>query len=245
MPILGKRPTPAAFWEWPVENGVDWGVHAMQRSKSPDTARWVAVPRLLNRYLKLRGVGRSVMLLARYHVGLQLVPVRMRDDRVLHLDLREPVCLPYLLTGWNYYERKEPDLLRTLIGRCDTVIDIGANIGWYSTLLSELVGPTGRVFAFEPSDVALRMLKATAKQYQQLTVLADALGAEDCMAELHIPVEIGNASLRPPSEGCLRQMSRVRTLDSFLAEEKLPAVSFVKCDVEGAELDVLRGAKRV
>ena len=169
----------------------------------------------------------------------------MKDDRVLYLDLREPVCLPYLLTGWDFYERKEPDFLRTVIRHGDTVIDIGANIGWYSSLFSELVGRSGRVYAFEPSEIALRMLKATAKQYQQLTVLAEALGPEDCMAELYLPDNIGNASLQPPSKGCSRQMAQVRTLDGSLAEDSLSAISFVKCDVEGAELGVLAGAERL
>lgn len=219
--------------------------HTVHQLEDSAVSRWAAVPRLLHQYLKLRGIGRSLMFIATYQRGLQLLPVRMRDGRILHLDLREPVCLPYLLTGWDPYEHKEPELLRTLIRQGDTVVDIGANIGWYSSLLGELVGPNGRVYAFEPSKIALRMLYPTAERYRQLTVCAEALGARDGETQLYLPDNIGNASLHPPSETCSIQSSPLTTLDGSLPEASLSGLSFVKCDVEGAELGVLAGAKKL
>jgi hypothetical protein len=59
----------------------------------------------------------------------------MRDGRRLYLDLRNPVSVPYLLEGDFPCERAETDLVRQIVSEGDTVVDIGANVGWYTSLL--------------------------------------------------------------------------------------------------------------
>src|SRR5262249_7030131 len=108
-------------------------------SVSAPSARLVAVVRFLYSGLKIkRGLGRLMMCLARKYESLQLLPVDISDGRVLYLDLREPSAMPYLLTG--RWESSESAFVRAAVWPGDVAIDIGANVGWYSTLLAEAVG---------------------------------------------------------------------------------------------------------
>ena len=148
----------------------------------------VTLPRLLHNRLGLkRGVGRVMMAVAQHNPALQLLPVRMNDGRVLQLDLREPMAMPYLLAGEIWEEAGETEFVRSVVCPGEVAIDIGANVGWYSALLSECVGATGAVYAFEPMERALTMLGATARQYPQLRVIAAALGALEGEAVIHVP----------------------------------------------------------
>jgi FkbM family methyltransferase len=199
---------------------------------------------LHNRLHLRRGLGRMTMLLARGLKGLHEVPVRVTDGRTLFLDLREAMCLRYFLEGEDPYERGETRFVHAAVRAGDVALDVGANVGWYTTLLAGLVGPRGRVYAFEPNENAVRLLRASAAAYKNIRLLDVALGEAAGEAVLHIPEQGVTASLRDLPGTRARQPCPVTTLDEFLAAEQPGPVVFVKCDVEGAELPVLRGAAR-
>jgi FkbM family methyltransferase len=207
----------------------------------------VAIPRFLYNTLSIkRGVGRAVMTIAAHVPALHRLPVRMIDGRILHLDLRESMCMSYLLNGRIVDEPGETQFARSVVLQGETAVDIGANVGWYSTLLCECVGEEGRVYAFEPNGNTLELLNRTSQKYPQLSVVSAALGDAAGEADLHIPIHGEMASLREvvPAFGRtrLKQACRVTTLDAALEPHPLSKVTFVKCDVEGAELSVLKGA---
>jgi len=129
-----------------------------------------------------------------------------------------------------------------------TVLDVGAHHGLYTLLASKQVGPRGRVIAFEPSSrerrkLALHLWLNTCSNVQIEEV---ALGAAEGQAEFFRvdSGETGCNSLRPPAvEGPVSTLHvRVECLGEFLRRRHLDSVDFVKLDVEGAELEVLRGA---
>jgi FkbM family methyltransferase len=199
---------------------------------------------LHNRLNIRRGLGRMTMLLARGFKGLHELPVRVADGRTLYLDLREAMCLRYFLEGEDPYERGETRFVHAAVRAGDVVLDIGANVGWYTTLLAGLVGPRGRVYAFEPNKNAVRLLRASAAAYENIRIVDVALGEAAGDAVLHIPEQGVTASLRDLPGTRATQRCPVTTLDKFLAAERPGPVTFVKCDVEGAELPALRGAAR-
>lgn len=129
-----------------------------------------------------------------------------------------------------------------------TVVDVGAHVGQYTLLASGLVGPAGRVIAFEPHPVLRRVLHRNVGRAgcQNVTVLPVALGrtAGPGTLVLHPPDNFGGSSLRPgdASEHHARAAVQVTTLDEALDRLGRPPVDLAKIDVEGAELDVIDGA---
>jgi len=132
-----------------------------------------------------------------------------------------------------------------------TVLDIGAHHGLYTLLASKTVGPSGQVIAFEPSPRERKALRLNVRLNRCKNVLVQelALGNEEGETKLHVVdhLETGCNSLRPPAlPGSTSLVSvRVISLDQWLAVRDLRSVDFIKLDVEGGELSVLQGAKRL
>lgn len=212
----------------------------------PHITLWVLVPRFLYSRLKIRrGVGRLMMMLAKVVRPLHRLPVPMLDGRTLFLDLRETMSMPYLLEGRIWEEEGETELMRSFVRSGEVAIDIGANMGWFSTLLADAVAGNGKIYAFEPSQRALATLLLTASRYPQLEVVRMALCDKEGEAKLHIPDDGVMASLNPLPGELRTQACPTTTLDSFLARQGNPSVSFIKCDAEGAELAILKGATKL
>jgi FkbM family methyltransferase len=145
---------------------------------------------------------------------------------------------------------REPELraLHRFVGKGDTVVDIGAHKGMYTYWLWRLVGPRGSVRAYEPQpDLADQLRRGLAgRRFANVTVSQAALSSRRGTARLSVPVEdgrriIGHASLLQHGDDPTAATFEVETVP--LDEEGLAGVSFVKCDVEGFELDVLEGAR--
>lgn len=128
-----------------------------------------------------------------------------------------------------------------------TVIDVGAHIGYYTRILSELVGPTGQVLAFEPDpeNYAVLQRNLAAPRYRNVVLFNFAVADRDEMRPFYISPGNSNHSLVP---GYTEAQSvfevRCVTLDSVLAERGIEKVDFVKSDTEGGEPLVLAGLAR-
>lgn len=207
---------------------------------------WITIPRILYNYLKIkRGLGYVLMKLATTRNHLHSFPVTLNDGRIMYLDFREVMCLPYLFTGEIWEEKGETTFIKSVVSSNDVVIDIGTNVGWYSSLLSEIVGPQGKVYGFEPGEKAFSLVSKTAELYPQFEVNQIALSDFEGEADLYIAADGGQSSLQKPSNNISRQKCRVTTLDSFLDIINNPVVSFIKCDAEGAELSIVHGASKL
>jgi FkbM family methyltransferase len=141
----------------------------------------------------------------------------------------------------------------------DVFYDIGANIGWYSLLAARIVGPRGRVIAFEPSidNAALVQHNAAVNHFANVTTVCAALTDEDRWMTF---LDTGNLQGRLDKDDSHAHGERhakaerkpvkrripvpVAKLDSWLAQTGQPAPTLVKIDVEGAEAGVLRGMQR-
>jgi FkbM family methyltransferase len=132
-----------------------------------------------------------------------------------------------------------------------TVLDLGAHNGLYSLLASRCVGTRGNVIAFEPSPRERRALRLhlILNRCRNVIVQSDALGSESVQANLFVVEgsQTGCNSLRSPevSSGTFTVRVRVTRLDDWLGKQKIDRVDFIKLDVEGAELDALKGAAQL
>jgi FkbM family methyltransferase len=134
----------------------------------------------------------------------------------------------------------------------DTFVDVGANVGYYTMVAASVVGPTGRVYAFEPHPRVAALLALSIKSARlddRITLSRVALSSSRGDATLYLPSDESNtleASL-VPSEIGQGQAIRVPTLplDDYAAEHSIKHIRLIKIDVEGAELEVLMGATSV
>jgi len=130
-----------------------------------------------------------------------------------------------------------------------TAMDIGAYHGFYSLLMSKLVGPDGRVVAFEPSPRAFRKLTLHLKMNRTTNVLANHAAVADFSGTSEFYMVRGywtaaSSLHRPAARQIVTVSVRVRALDDYLQEARIPAPDFIKLDAEGAEPQVFRGAMK-
>lgn len=154
------------------------------------------------------------------------------------LSISLEMSVPYEAMVWlGWEEREELEVLVRLLRPGDTFVDCGANIGLWSLVAAPLVGGGGRVIAFEPNPDSATRLTDHAAQSPAIRVHATALSEEPGLLSLD-PGEHHNLT-RVTSDGSIEV--EATTLD--LAVDG--PVHGIKLDVEGHELQVLKGAHRV
>ena len=146
----------------------------------------------------------------------------------------------------------------SFVRRGDIALDVGANVGAHTLFLSHLVGKRGRVLAFEPIPANVDRLKETVRRrarHANIAIEPVAVGNSPMaggMATLRIPGDdLTQASLATQTTGSWEGKPSLRevavpliSLDTSKDVQSLPHIELVKIDVEGGELDVLRGAAR-
>lgn len=168
----------------------------------------------------------------------------------LFVDLADHVIGLNIVRG--RYEPEEIAFARRIVTPGDTVVDVGAHIGFFTMQLAALVGPTGRVFAFEPFDANAELLERSIAENgfrDRIAFERAAVGASSGTAALTFPPETlnsGGAYLlqagSAPLPGNLTARVPVVALDDLSLTRP---VRFIKMDVEGAEPLVVRGAARI
>ena len=127
------------------------------------------------------------------------------------------------------------------------VLDVGANLGLYTVLLARRAGPNGRIVAFEPDPELADLLRENCalNGCANVDVHAVALGQRNERLRLHrLVLNSGDNSLGARDGGWFREQVEVEVvaLDAYLPDLR---ADFVKIDVQGWEVDVLRGMERL
>jgi FkbM family methyltransferase len=160
-------------------------------------------------------------------------------------------CFELTETRW-FHDILKPDMV---------VMDIGANVGYYSFLASSLVGDRGLVYAFEPSNRAYDTLLHNVEKNQISNIVPCnfAIGNKEEVLELFsadgIPTNIYNIHspsflwrsdqhyLKENGIGVNMGFKQIVPLDTFCTKNNVSHIDFIKIDVEGFELQVLQGMK--
>jgi len=146
----------------------------------------------------------------------------------------------------------------SFVRRGDIVLDVGANVGTHAVFLSHLVRDDGRVLAFEPLAPNIDTLRETIRRRSRISnisIFQLAVGNPGkARQEVGISVpgdDLTQASLRLQLAGSWERQASVReyrvsltSLDAEREVQALPSIDFVKIDVEGGELDALKGAAK-
>jgi FkbM family methyltransferase len=146
------------------------------------------------------------------------------------------------------FERNETKIVRQILRPGMTFVDVGANVGYYTALAAQLVGPTGSVFAFDPSEYAFPRLSRMIEVNGLTNVRALQCGLADTAGErlLFGAVDEGTYDLHTatmvPSDDPHRAVVRTETLDRMAEQLNIKKIDFMKIDVDGFEPLVLQGA---
>jgi len=159
----------------------------------------------------------------------------------------------------------EKQVYLTLVDSSDRVFDIGANQGYYTSLFSNLAGKSGQIHTFEPIPSTFHRLSEMVEGANYKNIRLSNYVVSDICQQVSMKMpggDSGQASLREHYSGSWQASETVihqytcqsTTIDTYIEELESQgwerershrSIDFLKCDVEGAELLVLKGASRI
>ena len=172
----------------------------------------------------------------------------LENGYLMLVDTRDRAVGIHLLHGGRW-ETQYTEAFRRLLRPGATVVDVGANLGWYTLVSAPLVGPSGRVIAVEPNPHLAKLLTESVhingfSPWVSVlqTALSDAPGVVDLIWDTNVP---GGGFIRPAAatvEPFARETTRVLAdrLDTLIVG-RVDVVDVLKMDVEGWEGVALRG----
>jgi FkbM family methyltransferase len=141
------------------------------------------------------------------------------------------------------YEPAETRLVQRTVREGATVLDIGANIGYYTLLLARAVGPRGHVFAFEPDTTNFEILtrNVALNGYENVTLVNRAVWSSTTTLKLFLSAE-NPGDHRAYASGEARRFVEIPAvaLDDYFGATP-PRIDFIKMDIQGAEAHAIRG----
>jgi FkbM family methyltransferase len=179
-------------------------------------------------------------------------PFRMNWHKGLTIEIQlgNDLSRPVFIGGC--IDPNEFALLRSVLKEGMVFVDAGANEGLYSMFASRCVGPSGRVYSFEPSQREFQRLSCNI----QLNGLENVHAVQAALAEVPGELELSIADSSHAGQNTLGKFTyqvqllrtervSARTLDAFAAESGLTRLDVLKLDVEGAERRILEGSRTV
>lgn len=192
---------------------------------------------------------------------LQLIPSRMKKKLVRRIYKPLTATLPKVveLNGLSFhiprdldnsYILHEPELgtqqiIRRHLKPGMIAIDVGANIGYLTLLMAKLVGPKGKIYAVEPAQDNLEFLRRNVRLNgaENIEILPYAAGAEHSIQNFYLRKAGTLHSLYSPANAAAEiTQVQVMPLDELIREKR---VDFIKIDVEGGEIEALKGTQRI
>ena len=145
------------------------------------------------------------------------------------------------------YEEEELSMQYRLIEKNDVVFDIGGNYGWYAIHIAKKF-PNNEIFSFEPVPSTFTKLRENMTLNEVNNINAINIGLSNKRGEFVFycdPMLTVNASLSNVNDNAnaLEVTCKVSVLDEYVSSNGIKKLDFIKCDIEGAELFALLGAK--
>lgn len=203
-------------------------------------------------HLRIRGSGRLTHLITKIvpkpnPKGLCIVKT-IYGFRIL-VDPRRGKGIEMALFTYGTYEEGTLKILNNILKEDDFFIDIGANIGLMSLQTAKKLGGGGKVLSFEPLPSTYNILRQNIalNNFTNIEAINIAIGSKDGIADIYdnIAINRGSASLIKSNHSESSHKILIKSLDEFLNQHQFSRnVGCIKIDVEGWELEVLKGANK-
>jgi len=153
------------------------------------------------------------------------------------------------------YEAEERQLMSSFLRPGQTIVDAGANVGYLTLFFARSTGANGEVYAFEPNPIVFPLLARNGASFPQIKAMNRGLSFESVESTLFLAGSdhsVGSFSAKyPASHVFYQETGELRTAqvhlvhgDQFLTEQGVNKIDILKIDVEGWELNVLRGLEK-
>ena len=177
----------------------------------------------------------------------RLVFTTRMEDIKLYFSGRDRRGVPFDILNFGNYENEDTFFLFKLINNGNLILDIGANIGWYSILLSKHF-PLSKIHAFEPVPETYNYLIENLKLNEVSNVEPNNLGISDHKAKREIYYCPEGAVIASEKNLVDSQLAKLvecnfTTIDEYVDKNNITSCEAIKCDIEGAELFAVKGAK--
>ncbi len=152
-------------------------------------------------------------------------------------------CFPLYKITYTSFKKKqdafEISLMRKYIQKGDTVLDIGANIGFYAELLSDFAGDKGNVYCFEPDITNFNHLKKRCATLKNVTINNKAVADKTHHLKIYTSkkLNVDHRTYKPDEYDAEIDIEAV-AMDDYL---KGAAVNFIKMDIQGFEMSAVKG----
>lgn len=181
------------------------------------------------------------------YIGDHTVLCKVLARHKIYVDAADMGIAPHLIMD-GYWESWITKLMAQVIEPGFTCLDIGANFGYFSILMSELSSSGGKTFSFEPNPQIVSMLKATGfVNGGKFEVIEAAVSDKRGQAILTVnDRELGGGTIKPNEllSGRSQVSVPVISVDEFVNEKQLNKVDIIKIDVEGIEPLVFKGMQK-
>ncbi len=180
----------------------------------------------------------------------------MKHPISVNLPFREPIefemdldagvivdeAIAYCMNKWGACEPEVCNVMARAVRPGDFVVDVGANIGFFTLLLARLVGETGQVVAFEPAPQNIQKLKdnIALNRFSQVRQVSQPLWSSQAPVALWLAQDGGLASLARSPWAMGQIALQATTLAAAFPQPPYPRL--IKLDAEGAEYNILMGA---
>ena len=146
-------------------------------------------------------------------------------------------------------EPVETKLFNDIIKNGEVLVDVGANIGYFTLLMAKLSGPSGKIFSFEPEDKNFEILEKNVKINNYQNIVLEKKGVSDHNGVNKFFLSSKNTGMHSLQK--IRDDSKevkidvIKLDDYFSALDLVKKISLIKIDVEGAEFQVLNGMQTI
>jgi FkbM family methyltransferase len=143
----------------------------------------------------------------------------------------------------NKQDAFEIELLKKHIRKNDTVLDIGANIGFYATILSEIVGGNGQVHCFEPDITNFNYLKSATASLKNCVINNKAVGPKTETLKIYTSknLNVDHRTYKPEEYDAEIEIEAL-SIDDYAASKN--SIDFIKMDIQGFEMQAIQGMQK-